>query len=176
MEIIFIRHTTPKIKKGICYGQADIDVIASFSDEVAKISTKIMDIEPITVFYSSPLLRCKKLAQTLSSNIIFDNRLKELNFGDWELQPWNSINKKELNIWMQDFVNETVPNGESYINLHTRTVSFLSEISKKQPKKVVIVTHAGVMRSLYAFINRIPLEKSFDLKLTYGQVLKITYP
>ena len=26
MEIYLVRHTTPNIKKGICYGQTDIDI------------------------------------------------------------------------------------------------------------------------------------------------------
>jgi alpha-ribazole phosphatase len=51
----------------------------------------------------------------------------------------------------------------------------LLEIAKQKHKKVIIVTHAGVIRSLYSFINKTPLEKSFDLKLQYAQVLKINY-
>lgn len=175
MEIIFIRHTTPNIQKGICYGQTDLDITASFSDEVKTILEKEDFSNSNAVFYSSPLLRCKKLANKIAKNVIFDDRLKELNFGDWELKKWNNINKKDLNIWMQDFVNVKVPNGESYTDLHARTLAFLSEIKEKKHQKIVIITHAGVIRSLHSFINNIPLEKSFDLKLNYGDVLKINY-
>ena len=31
MEIFLIRHTTPKIEKGICYGQTDLDITTTFS-------------------------------------------------------------------------------------------------------------------------------------------------
>ena len=34
MEIYLIRHTTPKIEKGICYGQADLNVADSFEEEI----------------------------------------------------------------------------------------------------------------------------------------------
>ncbi|QTE23214.1 alpha-ribazole phosphatase [Polaribacter cellanae] len=176
MEVIFVRHTTPKIQKGICYGQTDLDVTSSFSEEVKIILEKEDFSNSDIVFYSSPLLRCKKLAYKISKNVIFDERLKELNFGDWEVQNWNDINKEDLNTWMQDFVNVKVPNGESFIDLHARTVEFLSEIIKKKHQKIVIITHAGVIRSLHSFINNIPLEKSFNLKLNYGDVLKINYP
>ena len=35
MEIYLVRHTTPDVAKGICYGQADIDVTATFLAEAA---------------------------------------------------------------------------------------------------------------------------------------------
>jgi len=175
MEILLIRHTTPKIAKGICYGQSDIDVTDSFLEEIKPILKEIDLDDTETIYYSSPLKRCKKLAQKLSNNVLFDDRLKELNFGDWELQNWNDINKTALDIWMNDFVKVATTNGESYLDLHARTTNFLLEIAKQKHKKVIIVTHAGVIRSLYSFIKKTPLEKSFDLKLQYSQVLKIKY-
>jgi alpha-ribazole phosphatase len=175
MEIILIRHTTPKIAKGICYGQSDIDVTDTFLEEIKPILTQVSVNEKETAYFSSPLIRCKKLAEKISNTLSFDNRLKELDFGDWELQNWDAINKKELNIWMDDFVNVPATNGESYLDLHDRTTEFLLELEKKNYNKVVIVTHAGVIRSLDAFINNTSLEKSFNLKLPYSAVLKLNY-
>lgn len=171
MEVILVRHTTPDIAKGICYGQADIDVTTTFEEEVSSILKKVPVNDTNVTYYSSPLQRCKLLAEKLSSTVIFDNRLKELDFGDWELQKWNDIDKKELDIWMNDFVKTPAKNGESYIDLHNRTTNFLTELKAKNFQKVVLVTHAGVMRSLWAYMNEIPLEKSFELKLNYGDTL-----
>ncbi|MBE7685781.1 alpha-ribazole phosphatase [Tenacibaculum piscium] len=174
MEIILVRHTTPNIEKGVCYGQADIGVIDTFLEEIPPILKEVPVKDSETVYYSSPLQRCKLLAEQLSDTIIFDDRLKELDFGDWELQKWDDINKPELDIWMNDFVNITVTNGESYIDLHSRTVQFLNDIKKLKKQRIVIVTHAGVIRSLWAFVHNIPLENSFDLKLNYGHIVKFT--
>nr|BFF37739.1 alpha-ribazole phosphatase [Tenacibaculum mesophilum] len=171
MEVILVRHTTPDISKGICYGQADIKVATTFEEEVSSILKKVPVNDADVTYYSSPLKRCKLLAKKLSANVIFDNRLKELDFGDWELQKWNDIDKKELDIWMNDFVKTPAKNGESYIDLHKRTTNFLTELTTKNHQKVVLVTHAGVMRSLWAYMNEIPLEKSFELKLNYGDTL-----
>ena len=174
MEIILVRHTTPNIEKGICYGQADIGVTETFSEEIQPILKEVKVNDSETIYYSSPLQRCKLLAEKLSDTIIYDDRLKELDFGDWELQKWNDINKHELDVWMKDFVNIAFTNGESYIDLHTRTVKFLNELKTLKKQRVVIVTHAGVIRSLWAYINKTPLEKSFDLKLNYGHIIKFT--
>jgi len=120
MEIYLIRHTTPKIDKGICYGQSDIDVQDSFEEEVVDIKKNIpTNIKNVTV-YSSPLIRCKKLAQCFSKEITFDKRLMEVNFGDWELQSWDAIDKEDLDTWMSDFVTIAPPNGESYAQLSER--------------------------------------------------------
>lgn len=175
MEIILIRHTTPKIAKGICYGQSDLDITDTFLEEIKPIIKIVPANNNEISYYSSPLKRCRKLAEKLSNKVIFDDRLKELDFGDWELQNWNDINQKELDIWMKDFVNVPVTNGESYMDLHARTADFLLEIAKQKHNKVVIITHAGVIRSLYSFIKKTSLENSFDLKLQYGQVLEINY-
>lgn len=173
MEIILVRHTTPNIEKGICYGQADIDVLDSFSEEIKPIIQKVPVNDKNTVYYSSPLKRCALLASKLSDTIIFDDRLKELNFGDWELKKWDAIDKGPLDVWMNNFVEEPTKNGESYINLHQRTTAFLEEIKLKNHKRVVITTHAGVIRSLYSYIHNTALKNSFDLKVAYGEVIKI---
>ena len=42
--------------------------------------------------YSSPLLRCRKLADYLYPNkALLDSRIMEYNFGDWEGLAWNNI-------------------------------------------------------------------------------------
>lgn len=173
MEIILIRHTTPNIAKGICYGQSDIGITDSFLEEIKPIIKEIGINDDSINYYSSPLKRCAILAEKLAKKITFDNRLKELNFGDWELNKWDDINRDDLDVWMNDFVNVSTKNGESYVDLQQRTISFLKEIRQNKTKKSVIVTHAGVIRSIWSYINNIPLEKSFDLKLTYGAIIKL---
>jgi len=174
MEIILVRHTTPDIEKGVCYGQANIDVTTSFSEEIQPILSEL-DSYTFNTVYSSPLQRCEKLAKKISPKIVFDDRLKELDFGNWELLKWDDIPAEELNPWMKNFVEVPATNGESYLDLYNRVLDFLNEItSTRHNSNIVIVTHAGVMRSIWAYYNTIPLHKTFDLKLTYGQILKIT--
>ena len=37
----------------------------------------------------------------------------ELNLGDWEMKPKQSIPKKLVEAWEKDMMNFTIPNGES---------------------------------------------------------------
>ncbi len=171
MEIYLVRHTTPNIEKGICYGQSDIGITDSFQTEVEKIHQQI-PISEISTIYSSPLQRCKLLAKTFEKEVIFDNRLKELNFGDWELQPWDAIPKNDIQPWMDDFVNVQVPNGESYVQLQQRMLSFFSSLDHAS-EKTIIVSHAGPIRALLAHIRQIDLKDSFTIKINYGEVIKL---
>jgi alpha-ribazole phosphatase len=174
MEIYLIRHTTPKVTKGICYGQTDLEVTDTFLHEASLIKKVLPD--NFQAYYSSPLQRCSKLAATLFPNntIIHHPHLKEINCGIWEMQHWDAIDKKDLDPFMNDFVNIPMPNGESYIDLYTRVTNYFSSISN-DVLPAAIVSHGGVIRSILSYITNTPLQKSFDeFKLYYGCVVKLT--
>lgn len=172
MEIYLVRHTTPNIEKGICYGQSDVGVTDTFDAEVTEIRKQI-PIDHISKIYCSPLQRCKILAKTFNLPTIFDNRLKEIDFGDWELKAWNEINPSELNPWMEDFVNVQVPNGESYVMLQQRIIEFYNTLAHSSEESIMIIAHAGAIRALVSYIRKTALKDSFDIKIKYGGVIKI---
>ncbi len=180
MEIYLIRHTTPDIEKGICYGQADLSVTATFEIELSNILTQLKGIHP-TVIYSSPLQRCTTLANALKKEfntpeIQTDARLKEVDFGDWELKPWDTIPQPEIDPWMKDFVHTAPPNGESFIQLQKRVQHFFEEVPVLLlDKTIIIVSHAGPMRAFLASISNTELKDAFSISLTYGQIEKVLY-
>jgi alpha-ribazole phosphatase len=175
MEIYLIRHTTPNVAKGICYGQTDLDITESFEEEVASIRPYLPD--NIETVYSSPLQRCRKLAEALfpQKNIALQKDLMELNCGTWEMQVWNEIPKEEMQPWLDDFINIVVPEGESYLQMHDRVTRRFHQITQEL-KPAVIVAHGGVLRSILAHITNTPLKESFDVfSCHYGCVVKL-YP
>lgn len=172
MEIYLIRHTTPDIVKGTCYGQSDVDTTESFDEEAACIKAHV----PLTIqtVYSSPLRRCRQLAEHLFPHrqIHFDDRLKEIHCGHWEGQLWDGIEKAHLQHWMSDHLNVCMPGGESYVQLYNRVRHFFDNLQVQHP--VAIVSHGGVIRSLLAYINNIALGDSFGaFAIRYGCVIKI---
>ncbi|MFB9108208.1 alpha-ribazole phosphatase [Flavobacterium gyeonganense] len=178
MEIYLIRHTETICEKGICYGQSDVDIVEPFDTVFKNI---LSQLPSKALIFSSPLKRCVILAKYIQENIKTisfqqDNRLKEMNFGDWELKPWNDIPSKQLNPWMQDFVNIKVLNGESFVELHERVSDFLAEQkTKKISSPIIIITHAGVIRSFLCHQSGLPLKDAFQNKVDFGEVIKIDF-
>lgn len=175
MEIYLIRHTTPLIEKGTCYGQADLEVTESFEEEAACIQSHLPS--RIETVISSPLKRCRQLAQYLFPHhtIYYDDRLKEIHCGEWEMQPWDRIDRRHLDRWMADLVNVPIPGGESYQQLYERAVAFFKDAVKRY-RSLAIVAHGGVLRSLLAYINGVQLQESFDqFSLRYGCVVKVHF-
>ena len=111
MEIYLIRHTKPDIVKGTCYGQADIGTTDSFLYEASCIQQHIP--AGIQTVYSSPLRRCRQLAEFLfpEQSIFLDDRLKEIHCGEWEMRLWDEIEKDHLQHWMQDSLNVRMPSA-----------------------------------------------------------------
>ena len=94
MNIFFLRHTSLDVEPDIFYGQTDLDVSNTFEEEVKIIKKKINKLitkDYNVKVYSSPLQRCRKLSQKISDNVILDPRIMELNLGDWEMMPKQSI-------------------------------------------------------------------------------------
>jgi len=175
MNLHLIRHTSLDIPSGVCYGQSDVDVSANFAVECSALSAKLDGIQ-FDAVYASPLQRCTKLAQALNlGQVQEDARLKELHFGDWEMQPWDSIPRDIFDVWAHDYAHLSPPNGESFTQLYHRTKTFTEEVSSHlHGKNVAVVTHGGVIRAMLADALNIPLKGLFRLVIDYASVTQIT--
>jgi alpha-ribazole phosphatase len=167
MEIYLIRHIEPDFEKGICYGHLDVPIQSNYKEQHDSIIARLR--KDYDAVFSSPFMRCKLLAEQISNKVIFDNRLKELNFGDWEGKKWDDINQAELNNWMKNYITISPPNGESLNELINRFSNFVEDLKKQNLKKVIIITHAGIIRAAMNLFNNIPIDKVMMEKVDYGQ-------
>ena len=172
--VYLVRHTSPDIAPSVCYGQSDIDVAANFPEELALIKHKLAEIKP-AICFTSPSLRCAKLAQALNSGaVIEDKRLMELDFGDWELRPWDTIPRDAFDLWAHDHVNQAPPNGETFNQLHQRATQFLMEVNANSAQApIVVVTHGGVIRALLAEALGLTLMNVFRIQIDYCSVTQL---
>lgn len=172
MIIHIIRHTTPNIDTGICYGQTDLSLADTFEAESAQVLKKLLT--RYDAVFSSPLKRCDLLSKKLETDHHqSDDRLMEYNFGDWELLPWSDFTSSEAQSWMQDFVNQPAPNGDSMLSMQARVNDFWADLLASDHKKVAVVTHSGVQRLIHAAILETPIQHVFRLQLDYGSILEV---
>lgn len=169
MEVYVIRHTEVDVPAGTCYGQSEVPLRDSFQSEVTQLKSKL--INEFDVVYSSPYSRCTLLAEELGfPDYIKDERLCELNFGDWEMMNWGDIDVKEIQRWSEDIVGVSLPNGESLGDMFARVSNFMEELMKTNHKKVLIVSHGGVIRCLWGWILGFPLKNLFSVPVGFGEV------
>ncbi len=168
MEIFVIRHTQVAVKN-TCYGQSNVSLADTFTAEVAQYKNDLPD--GFDAVFCSPLERCRDLSNALNfDNIIFENTLMEMNFGDWEGKKWNDIEQAKLDVWMNDFVSEKTPNGENLLELFERVKLFLDNLRQQKFDKVLLITHAGVIRCLWAYLLEIPLQNIFKLPVGHNEI------
>jgi alpha-ribazole phosphatase len=174
MRWTLVRHTTPDIDKGICYGQADLDVGLTYQEEMNDVWQQIKD-DQFDRVYSSPLKRCDRLARDLSNgqyDIHYDDRLKEMNFGEFEMKRWLDIhNSPKGRTWFKNYINQPVPGGESLLDLIVRTQDFIDDV-QHDINKALVITHGGVIRAFYAILDKVGKDQLFDLQIPYGQVVR----
>ncbi|HEY9123178.1 MAG TPA: alpha-ribazole phosphatase, partial [Bacteroidales bacterium] len=156
MKLIAIRHTTVNVPAGLCYGQTDVDTANSYDTEKNEIVSKLKN-ESFQAVYSSPSLRCRKLAEDIANGtpVTYDSRLLELNFGSWEGKTWDEITPTtEANNWFKDWINQPCPNGESYRQLLQRVKEFTTFLKQAHTNEtLLVVTHSGVIRALSCLLT-----------------------
>lgn len=171
MELFLIRHPRVKIDAGICYGQSDVPL----ADSIADLGFLQQGLpEKYDCIFTSPLRRCNTIAHQLNgSEIIIDDRLQELNFGNWELKQWNDIPIDLLDAWAADVEQFKIPGGESGYELHERVMQFFKTLMiRSDIKTAVVITHAGVIRCLLAYACRLALQEATQLKIDYASITK----
>lgn len=171
-EIIFIRHSSLAVPRGLCYGFSNIDVSHYFSVEADWLKSAIGSFKPGLVV-TSPLQRCVKLAvEVFAAPITVDSKLKEVNYGDWEGKNWKDIDVEGDNLWMYQNIDNRPPNGESFAELQARVIAFFEDLSIKKQDKIAVVCHGGVIRSVLSHVLSTPLEKTRSYDIHYVGFVK----
>jgi Fructose-2,6-bisphosphatase len=140
MEVVLVRHTAVNVPKSICYGQSDVEVAESFSEEAKIVKQNLApyleDIDADSHIFSSPLKRCRKLASYCGFDTpLIDDKLMEMNFGEWEMQKYGEITDPQLDKWFDNWLFEVPTNGESFVDMIKRVSDFLDNIKDKNLEK-----------------------------------------
>jgi len=168
MKITLIRHTRVAVEPGICYGWSDVNVAPSFETEAGRVKASIAN-ERFDAVYSSPLSRCRKLAAFCDfPRPILDERLKELHFGNWEMQKWDEIDDPALQEWYNDWIHLPAGGAESYTDQCRRVAQFLDELRHSGHTDACIFTHRGVIACAMVYAGLCTVEESFNIDVDYG--------
>lgn len=169
MQLYLIRHPAPQVAAGVCYGRSDLPLAEDAALAAARIRPQLPPQLPL---YTSPLQRCRQLADALHAAPCSDPRLQEMDFGAWEMLPWQSIQREALDGWAADPLGYCPPRGETVAQLQQRVLGFIDE--KRDLERVALVTHAGVMKVVVGLAHGLPPEQWMALRFDYEQVRCVT--
>ncbi|WP_287336809.1 histidine phosphatase family protein, partial [Porphyromonas sp.] len=147
MHVYFVRHTSVVLDGNeTCYGDMDIDVRPTFEEE-ASVTRAALEGLSFDGVFSSPLQRARKLADFCGYGFAtLDDRLKEMNFGDWEGQPWAEIIKDEpVDQFFARYIEGVPPGGESLMMQYARVRDFFLEKRREGYKQILVFCHGGVI-------------------------------
>ena len=149
MRLWLVRHATPLVAAGTCYGQLDVTAEAQATQDSAQ--ALAAELPAGLTVYVSPLMRARQLANALMAlrpdlTLKVDQRLAEMDFGCWEGKAWSAIPVKAVDRWTEHFPSHRFGGKESVTDVLTRVRDALRSCAGQS--ECVWVTHAGVIRAV----------------------------
>ncbi|WMS86078.1 histidine phosphatase family protein [Pleionea litopenaei] len=180
-HIYLLRHGQPQLRNALLgHTDSHLDELGWSQMQVA--CDQLSDIERIV---SSPLQRCaafaEKLGHQLNQSIDFDSRLKECYFGAWDGLTYAELHRRypeDSSAFFQHPSKHTPPDGEPLLEFHQRVVNgFCQQVQGCPTLSTLIITHAGVIRSLIAWCLEMTVELGHQfqrLTIDYGSITKLS--
>ncbi|MEO5367810.1 MAG: alpha-ribazole phosphatase family protein [Magnetococcus sp. WYHC-3] len=126
--------------------------------------------------HSSPLRRCAEFARVLAEQrdipLTLDERLGEMDFGQWQGQSIADILEHDgdrLRAFWRDPTAHHPPGGEPLPALAARLQPFWDErLAAPAGERVLVVAHSGVLRVLVALALTLPLQAVARLRFAHA--------
>lgn len=170
--IILIRHGEIVDAKGRAVGQIDLPLSEKGLSQATQIAESLGSFRPRRI-YCSPLARTVQTASFIEKKydleLIQVPEIKEISLGSWEGLEFRTIKSRypdEFENRGQDMAGFRPPEGENFNDLQIRVRSFIDQLEAENEPSI-IVTHAGVIRSVLHIVLGFPLGNIFRLKPDY---------
>ena len=175
MMLTLMRHGEVEQKyKGRYNGHIDISLSNEGLQEVKTLAPKLEAMKFDKV-YTSDLKRAKETLSALELNTatIFTPLLREKSWGIHEGKSFEEI--EAMGIKYENFeqwINAL--DGENALRYKENIKEYFYEtIAKDEAKNILVVTHAGVIKTLLHIVQNISLQDAFSIKLEYANIITI---
>lgn len=130
---------------------------------------------------TSPSVRCHTFASQFAAARQLPlqtlNGLQEMQFGEWvglsALEVWQRDAELLQTLW-QSPLSFIAPQGEALTEFAERVEhSWHQLVAEHSSKRVLIITHGGVIRVLLAFALGIPYKNTLGFELGYGSAVRM---
>ena len=171
--LCLIRHPPVAVPSGVCYGASDVPLAA---DPVPVAATLRHRLPADFRLVSSPASRCLDLARLLAPAPLIDNRLSEIDFGDWELRRFDDLPRADIDRWAADAWGFNPPHGESADTMARRVLAAWRDFGASSSDNWVIVSHGGPLRVIAGTLLDLPRADWLNIDCPQGGLLRLTLP
>ncbi|SDE70110.1 alpha-ribazole phosphatase [Desulfuromonas thiophila] len=157
-QITLIRHAAIATEfDGHYIGRSDVPLSADGRQQAERLVRHLSrpGFPAIDALWCSPAQRARQTAEPLIRQslrpVTIDERLQEINFGDWEGLDFAQIlhnDPQRVNQWAAFTDDFCFPAGESLKQFRHRLDAVVESILAEQAGHLVIVSHGGVLRGL----------------------------
>lgn len=156
MRLYLTRHgQTDLNKRELMQGHTDAPLNETGISQAKQAREYIKDVK-FDCVYSSPLIRAKKTACILGDvnedELITDERIIEVDFGDYELREYHNLGIKLTSYWLLPEIFPCPKSVESMESIIKRSHEFLQELEQKDYENVLIVCHGGILRPMFGYL------------------------
>lgn len=153
MKLWLLRHARVVLEPGLCYGASDVAADEALTTEGAQALAPLLPAGlPVRV---SDLGRAQQMHRALRAHrpdlgdAFTDPRIREMDFGSWELQRWDAVPRDAFDTWMADFASHRFGGAENVDMLIGRVADALDATRAQvgAEGEALWITHAGVIRS-----------------------------
>ncbi len=170
VKIFVARHgQTPLNAVNCMQGQIDVELSELGKRQAEELKERLKE-ENFEHIYTSPLIRAydtaKKASEYHDCPFKTDDRIKEMNFGEWEGNPIEKV-KSEGGEPAYYFWNEPhnfhITTGETFYQLIDRVGDFLDMIVEEHKgQKVLIVCHGMVVRAILTYVQNRDVSEMYN--------------
>lgn len=151
-RLFLLRHGPTSAPPGCFVGSSDVPLSGQGLARLDSIKIQLQDVD---YWYCSPMLRTRQTLEYLqhkgcsTGESFYDERLREINFGRWELQTFADIaqDQEQLAAW-NAYLNFVFPQGEAVAAFIARVEAVLAMFNESEHDTVAAVTHGGVIRTM----------------------------
>lgn len=154
------------------------DIPADLSDTAA--IARLRAFLPDAPVVSSDLIRATATADALNPKcrLPHDRDLREINFGDWELQKFSDVEAKDperIRAYWETPGDVRPPNGESWHTVCQRVDNAVDGYIAQNHDNLIIVAHFGAILTQVQRALRIDAYEAFGHRIDNLSVTILTY-
>ncbi len=173
--LILVRHGETAVNaEGRLQGRVETALTERGQAQAVCLATAVAALQPAAVV-SSPLRRARETAAAIGAatglTVEIDERLIELDYGDWEGSRFGDLPDGAFATWRAD-ATFAPPGGESLVDVRTRVVPCLAELLEREGS-VVVVSHVSPIKAAVTWALGIDDTATWRMHLNLASISRV---